>query len=176
MLLFDYKLKYLAFIALFLTINTVVNKNSYSKDRIRIDEKAVLKDSYFGNFKQCKIIKKSGNVMLELWAPNHQYRLQSFPKQVYDVLEKDSLLKLNVGYDEIWIAENNDGLTEKEKKKWKGQGQLFKLYWKDNKVQAYSLEGYFVSNPLTGERISPPKHKIITIYDRNYILKHPKEY
>lgn len=141
-----------------------------------IDEKKVLKDSYFGNFSKCKVVKIKDSVTLELWRPAYEYRLKNYPKELYDTLEKDNLLKLNIEYDEIWITENEDGLTKKEKIKWKRQNDIMKLYWKDGKVQAYTLAKLYTSNPLTDEILLPPEHEITKIYGRSYIINHPKDY
>lgn len=137
---------------------------------VNIDEKKALQDSYFGNFKNAKIIKKSGSIKLEVWQPWIQHVRQSFPSQV-----QNSLLigpeKLTVTFDEIWKTENDENLTGSEKRQYKGQLDILTLYWKGDKVQASTVEKYYTGNPLTGSNLSTPAHKITDISDRQYILK-----
>ena len=79
--------------------------------------------------------------------------------------------RLIVEYDEIWIAEVDEFLTESEKRKWKGQLDILKLYWKEGKVQASTVEKFYFGNPLTHKKLSHPAHKITDIHDRSFILK-----
>lgn len=114
------------------------------------EEKAALKNSYFGNFNNCKIQKKSGNIRLKIQAFTYM---------------ATGIQKLDITYDEIWISEYDELFTETEKRKWKGQFDLNTLYWKNNKVQAYTIKKFY-----TG----PSAHKITDIYSRSLILKNIK--
>ncbi len=151
--------------------SSTTNRISYAnvKETIR-DEKKALRDSCFGNFKEAIIQKKSGNIKLVVWQPWIQYVKQHFPPKFRSTLLSGSE-KLSVSFDEIWISENNENLTETEKKKYKGQFDIIKLYWKEGKIQASTIEKFYIGNPLTGAKLSIPTHKITDIFDRKYILK-----
>jgi len=147
------------------------NKDNISNEiKPTIDEKKALQDSYFGNFRNAKIKKKSGTIKLDVWQPWVQHVNQNFPPQI----QKNFLSgpqSLNISFDEIWTAENDEDLTESEKKEYKGQLDILKLYWKDGKIQASTVEKSYTGNPVTGDAISPPAHKITSLHDRSSILK-----
>ena len=83
--------------------------------------------------------------------------------------------KLTVEFDEIWIAENDAFLTESEKRQYKDQLDILKLYWKEGKVQACTVEKLYNVNPVTGANLSTPAYKITDINDRVYCLKKLRE-
>lgn len=139
-----------------------------------INERKALQDSYFGNFSNTKIQKKSGKIKLEVWNPWVQNVQKNFSPQFQGALLSGPQ-KLTVEYDEIWIAENNENLIESEKKKYKVQLDILKLYWKEGKIQASTVEKFYLGNPLTKEKLSPPAHKITDIQDRSFILKKLQE-
>jgi hypothetical protein len=144
-------------------------KNSNS-ERKTINEKKALLNSYFGDFRDGKIEKKSGKIILKLWEPWIQHVKKNFPS-----LLLDNAQNLVVEYDEIWIWEYEEFLTESEKQESKGQLDIYKLYWRDNKVQAATVERYYIANPVTGEKLQRPSHKIVHIYDRTHILQKIRE-
>ena len=149
----------------------VINeKKTAKKNNIDIDERKALQDSYFGNFSNAKIQKESGNIKLKVWKPWVQHVRKNFPPQFQGTLLSGPQ-ELTVEYDEIWIAENDENLTELEKRKYKGQLDILKLYWKEGKVQASAVEKFFHANPLTGANFSTHAHKITDINDREHILK-----
>ncbi|MGB7292142.1 MAG: hypothetical protein WBD99_08220 [Thermodesulfobacteriota bacterium] len=129
------------------------------------DEKtALLNSSYYGDFRNAKKIKKTGNVVLEIWSDRAQHikkRLGYSPE----------INKLTVAYDEIWERKVDDFLSEEEKRKSRNDLDISKIYWKQNKVQASTLERKFSSNPLTGEKFSVPIYEIIELDDRSRVLK-----
>lgn len=135
----------------------------------QMDEKSkLMKSNYFGNFHHAKKLKKHGKESLKIWEPQLKHIKTVLPS----FLETSGgVEKLDVEYDEIWIYENTDGLTPSEKKKYKGRNDLHKVYFYNNKIQAFSVEKWFIGNPLTGENLSKPSHKIWNINTRNYILK-----
>ncbi len=92
------------------------------------------KDSYFGNFTNAKIQKKSGKIKLEVWKPWLQYVRKRIPPQLQSAL-LDGPQELTVEYDEVWISEYDELFTEAEKEKYKGQFDLTTLYWKDVKYK-----------------------------------------
>lgn len=135
----------------------------------QLDEKSkLLKSNTFGNFNEAKKMKKYGKESFMIWEPQLKYVQTIFPTFLK---VSGGVEKLNVEYDEIWIYENTEGLTPSEKIKFKGRNDLSKVYWKNNKAQACIIEKLFIGNPLTGEKLSKPSHKIWNIYPRDYILK-----
>jgi hypothetical protein len=135
----------------------------------QVDEKdKLLKSNSYGYFQKAKKIKKSGKQFLKIWEPQLRYVLTIFPTFL---TTSGGVEKLNVEYDEIWIFENTEGLTPSEKTIYKGRNDLTKLYWKNNKVQACSVEKWFISNPSTGENLSNPSNKIWNLIPRDSILK-----
>jgi len=141
--------------------------------KAQMDEKAKLLNSSFGDFRQAKKIKKHGKESLAVWQPHIQYS-KTLPSAMKNVMLK-GVMKLSVEYDEIWKWENEEGLSPNERKKFKGQNDIYKLYWKENKVQAGTVEKRYVNNPFTGKKLPKPSHKIWQIYDRNYILNELKK-
>jgi hypothetical protein len=126
-----------------------------------IDERRLLRDSYFGDFRNATIQRESAATVLEVWQPYFQYRVSALPRAISKVLLEGSR-ELNVDYDEIWI--------------WERKGSdVSKLYWKHNEIQAATAAKYFLNDPLTGARLSPPSYQIINIYDRNFILEKLRE-
>jgi hypothetical protein len=139
----------------------------------QMDEKSKLvKSNYFGDFHQAKKIKKQGKESLKIWEPQLKY-IKSVSPSFLEV--SGGIEKLDVEYDEIWIYENTDGLTSSEKKKYKGKNDLHKGYFYKNKIQACTVEKWFIGNPLTGAKLSKPSHKIWNINARNFILKKLEE-
>lgn len=144
-------------------------KEFVKKPQVEINEKNVLSNSYFGNFRNGKKEKVRGKITLKVWEPHILYS-KNLPPMMRNVM-LEGIEKLEVDYDEIWTWINDEGLTTAEKKKFKGQNDISKIYWKQNKVQACTIEKYYVGNPFTGQKFSKPSHKIWNIYDRDYILK-----
>ena len=133
------------------------------------DEKTALKNSYFGNFNNAKVIKKSGKITLKRWAPYVQH-VKSLPWPV----EPEGIDAITVEYDEIWVKENDEGFPDHMRKRLKGQFDIHKLYWNKSKIQASTLERYFLGNPATGSSLNPPVHKLIILYGREGILSRLK--
>jgi hypothetical protein len=72
-----------------------------------------------------------------------------FGKGNYGERDGDGVMKLSVDFDEIWIREKTEYLTAAEIKKWKGTLDIFKLYWKNGKIQAFTIESYFTVDPIS---------------------------
>lgn len=134
----------------------------------QINEKEKLRDSFFGNFTKTKVQKTMGKCKLQVWAPYIQYS-NALPPVMKEV-SLAGVRELQVEYDEIWKANYDGCFTAAEKKKWKGQFDKTTLYWKNNKIQAYTLEKFYLGDPSTGMKLSTPSHKIVNIYDRKSIL------
>ena len=138
------------------------------------DEKSIiLKSMYFGDFRQSKKIKKQGRETLSVWDAQIKY-CRTLPANMQAVMLAD-VEKLDVEYDEIWIWEDEEGLTPAEKRKWRGRNNINKLYWKQNKIQACTAEKFYISDPFTDQKLSRPSHKIWNVYSRNFILNKLQE-
>ena len=121
----------------------------------QMSEKTQLRDSYFGNFTKAKVEKKMGKSNLQVWEPHIKYS-NTLPPLMKEVM-LGGVEKLQVEYDEIW-------------KIWESGLDRTTLYWKDNKVQACTLENFYLGNPATGKKLSTPSYKVDNIYDRKSIL------
>lgn len=132
---------------LFISISSVLVLSA------QINEKSKLLDSYFGDFRKAKKIKKTGKVTLRVWEPYIQY-VRTLPSLYQTLLE--GVQKLNVEYDEIWISKEID---------------ICKLYWNKNRVQAATVAKEYLGNPYTGQKLPKPSYKIIGIYNRYQILQ-----
>ena len=122
-----------------------------------IDEKNLIQKSYFGNFENPLIQKKSGEDILQVWEPYVQYT-KTLPS--FFLLEGSQ--SLHIVYDEIWIQ-------EKEKV------ELYKLYWKNNQIQAATVAKYFLADPMSRKSLPRPSYEIINIYNRDFILRKLRE-
>lgn len=136
-----------------------------------VDEKALVlrSSSFFGkNITKAKKIKKSGKVQLESWDSYKKWG-ETVPNDLMRKVVLSHTRTLNIDYDEIWIVVMDDLFTPAERKKWGGKFDILKIYWKDAKVQASTIEKYFTNDPVTGKKLG--KHKITQVYDRDSLLK-----
>jgi len=134
----------------------------------QMNEKAQLRDSFFGDFTKTKVQKKIGKCKLQVWEPYIQFS-NTLPPAMKEV-SAGGVGELQVEYDEIWRADYDSLFTAAERKKWKGQFDKNTLYWKNNKIQAYTLEKFYLGNPSTGKKLPTPSHKVVNIYGRASIL------
>lgn len=128
-------------------------------------EKALLQNSSdFGDFRKAKEIKEKGKKSLKVWV-NYAEFLKKQPSQV-----KSPMLSgpgaLNVSYDEIWVTEADYNPILVVKRENRGKPFLVKLYWLKGKVQAYTVEKYCQTDPLTWEKLENPEYKIIALLGR----------
>jgi hypothetical protein len=128
-----------------------------------------LNSSFFGDFHQAQKIRKPGKVALRVWEPHIKYSKTLPP--AFQAVMLDGVERLDIEYDEIWIRECDEAFTPSERKKLRGQFDIIKMYWKQDKVQAATLEKLYVADPFTDEKLQKRSHKIVNIYDRNFILK-----
>jgi len=135
-----------------------------------LDEKKVLVNSSLGDYTNRTIIKKNGHIRLELWKPYYDYMTKTFYGSYYEELP----LIADIDYDEIWITEYVLGLSKQQILDAKGTLTLIKLYWKDDKVQAYTVEAIYSHDPLTNKKLPKATYKIDYLVDRPYILKNVK--
>jgi hypothetical protein len=132
-------------------------------------EKTILLNSkFFGDLTKATKIKKSGRIELQPWDSYVKYS-ETIPDNSLKQILLMNIRKLNIDYDEIWIKEMDDSDTAAEKIKYKGQQNIVKIYWLKNKVQAETLERYYISDPVTKKKIG--KHKITSVRDRDSVLK-----
>lgn len=153
------------FCTVFLSFLILLCSISYAQ----MNEKAQLRDSFFGDYTKAKVEKKMGKSTLQVWEPHIKYS-KTLPPLMKEVMLK-GVEKLQVEYDEIWKAEYDSIFTAAQKKKWKGQFNKSTLYWKNNKIQACTLEKYYLGNPSTGRKLPVPSHQVVNIYDRKSILE-----
>jgi hypothetical protein len=129
----------------------LLSSTAYSQ----MNEKAQLRDSFFGDFTKAKIEKKMGKSTLQVWDTHIKYS-NTLPPLMKEVM-LHGVEKLQVEYDEIW-------------KIWKSQLDRTTLYWRDNKIQACTLEKFYLGDPSTGTKLSAPSYKVVNVYDRAYIM------
>jgi hypothetical protein len=144
------------------------SKNAEKYVEPKLNEKALLKNSFFGDYTKANIEKKKGKSILQVWGPHIKYS-RTLPSPLKETM-LEGVEKLQVEYDEIWKAEYDSLFDSTEKKKFKGKFDRQTLYWKNNKIQADTLEKFYESDPSTGKKLSPPSLKVVNIYDRIYIL------
>jgi hypothetical protein len=134
------------------------------------NEKALLLNStFFGkNIAKAKKVKKSGKAQLQSWESYKKWA-ESVPNDLVRKVVLQHTDTLNIEYDEIWIVVMDDLFNTAEKKKWRGQFDISTIYWQHDKVQASTLEKYFVADPVTGKKLG--KHKITQVWDRDSLLK-----
>ena len=130
-----------------------------------IPEKAALyNSSEFGNFQKAKEIKEKGKKTLSVWG-NYAEFIKKEPSRVKSVmLPKPGELK--IAYDEIWLKEMDYNPTLVVRRENRGKPFLARLYWLKNKVQAYTVEKYCQTDPLTWEKLDKPGYKIIAVVSR----------
>ncbi|MFZ5451014.1 MAG: hypothetical protein ACOZF2_03945 [Thermodesulfobacteriota bacterium] len=131
----------------------------------QIAEKALLANSpVFGNFHKAKEINQQGKKSLQVWE-NYAEFLKKEPSRIKGLmLPKPGAL--TVSYDSIWIKEIDYNPILVVKRENRGKPFLAKLYWLKNKVQAYTVEKYCQTDPLTWEKLEKPGYKIIAVVGR----------
>lgn len=134
----------------------------------QMNEKLQLRDSFLGDYTKAKVEKKVGKSKLQVWEPHIKYS-KTLPPLIKEAM-LTGVEKLQVEYDEIWRVEDDSMFTSSDKKKWKGQFDKTTLYWKDSKIQASTVEKFYLSDPFTAKKLPIPCHKVVSIYDRAYIL------
>jgi hypothetical protein len=132
-------------------------------------EKALLLNSPdFGDFQKAKEIKEKGKASLKVWE-NYRQFLGKEPSRV-KALMRQGPGALEVAYDEIWVKESHRNPILVVARKGKGEPYRVKLYWLQNQVQAFTVEKYCTTDPLTWEKLEKPGYRIIALLDRKAIL------
>lgn len=121
-----------------------------------------------GDFRQAHQNKEKDKVSLKVWE-NYAEFLRKQPSQV-----KSPMLQgpgaLEVTYDGIWEVERDLDPTLVVARERQGKPFRVRLYWRQGQVQAFTVEKYFKSDPLTWENLEHPGYRIIALLDRKALL------
>ncbi len=132
------------------------------------EKQALLNSPVFGDFRKAKKIKEPGRESLEVWKA---YREAANKFYGVDELRSRSRDSLEVKFDQVWISEQVDYLKLGKKKGSRNVPDLVKLYWKDGKVQALTVERSFKLDPITWQIFPKPEYKLVAIFPRDYLLQ-----
>jgi len=131
----------------------------------QVPEKALLYNSpEFGNFQKAKVIKGEGQQSLKVWE-NYAEFIKKDPSRIKSLMLPGSGA-LEVTFDEIWVQERDDNPLLVVKRENRGKPFIVRLYWQQNKVQAFTVEKYCQIDPLTWEKLDKPGYKIIALVGR----------
>lgn len=134
-----------------------------------INEKALLLNSpEFGNFRDAKKNKDKGKSTLKVWKDYREF-LQKRPSLIKPLMLRGPGA-LEVAYDEIWTAKRDLNPILVVKRERHGEPFRVKLYWLKNQVQAFTVERYCKSDPLTWEKLDKPGYRLIALVGRKAIL------
>jgi hypothetical protein len=132
------------------------------------EQELLINSPDFGDFHKAKEVKGKGKRSLKVWENYAEF----MKKQASRV--KGLMLSgpggLEVSYDEIWEGERDYDPTLVVKREHHGKPFLVKLYWLQGEVQAFTVEKYCQTDPLTWEKLDKPGYKIIALVDRKAIL------
>jgi hypothetical protein len=132
-------------------------------------EKEMLRNSPdLGSFHKAKEIKEQGKASLKVW-PSYREFLGKEPSRV-KALMRQGPGELEAAYDEIWVQESLGNPILMVAREGKGEPYRLKLYWLKNQVQAFTVEKYCATDPLTWEKLEKPGYRIIALLDRQAIL------
>ena len=132
------------------------------------EKQALLNSPVFGDFHKAKKIKEPGRESLEVWKA---YREAANKFYGVDELRSRSRDSLEVKFDEVWVSEQVDYLKLGKKKGSRNVPDLVKLYWRDGKVQALTVERSFKLDPITWQIFPKPEYKLVAIFPRDYLLQ-----
>lgn len=135
--------------------------------RSETDEKAMLLDSAWGNFKKARMVRKTGTIILKVWPPHLEYQAMIRSGKCVRVATPDR--ELAVTFDEVWVAEDDEHVSPSERRQKRGKLNHRKLFWQDGKVQCWTLEKYYAFDPVTKAKVG--KHQITQLADREEVLK-----
>jgi len=152
---------------LFLVVISLLVMTGVGKAEVN-ERDMLLNSPLLGDFRKAKKIKEQEKVVLKVWS-NFTDASQKLP-QLPDNLLPRGPARLEVDYDEIWVSEREHFPAAREKKEYKGKPYLAKLYWREGRVQAFTVEKFYATDPLTWEKLSSPSYKIVAILTREIIL------
>ncbi len=134
-----------------------------------VPEKDLLLNSpELGDFRKADQSREKDKVTLKVW-PNYAEFQRKHPSQVKSLMLQGPGA-LDVNYDEIWKVESDLDPTLVAAKERQGKPYLIKLYWRQGQVQAFTVEKYFQSDPLTWDNLDKPGYRIIALLDRKTLL------
>jgi len=149
------------------------------------ERQRLLNTTSWGDFRKARKFKlaKPRKALFAIWEPILSYaRNTLYPRTGTWAKSPDVFIqklyghkKLRVQYDELWVWEDDSSFTEEEKEHYKGQLDVFRMYWLKGKVQAHIVGKFYESNPTSGIKLSLPIHKIWKISDRTLIFKELKK-
>jgi len=135
----------------------------------QLNEKELLLNSpEFGNFLEAKKSKEKGKATLKVWE-NYGEFLGKQPSLVKPLMLQGPGV-LAVAYDEIWTGERDLNPILVVQRERHGEPFRVKLYWLKNQAQAFVVEKYCKSDPLTWEKLDKPGYRLIALVDRKAIL------
>ena len=135
----------------------------------KVSEKDLLQNSPdFGDFRKAKDIKEKDQASLKVWENYAEFQRKQ-PVQVKGLMRQGPGM-LEVAYDEIWESERDLDPTLVVAGERQGKPFRVKLYWQKGKVQAFTVEKYFKTDPLTWENLDKPGYRIIALLDRKTLL------
>ncbi|MBI4643802.1 MAG: hypothetical protein HY743_08805 [Deltaproteobacteria bacterium] len=132
------------------------------------EQELLINSPDFGDFHKAKEIKEKGKRSLKIWE-NYAEFLKKQPSRVKGLM-RPGPGGLEVAYDEIWEQERDYDPTLVVRRAHHGKPFLVKLYWLQGKAQAFTVEKYCLTDPLTWEKLDKPGYKIIVLVDRKTIL------
>lgn len=117
-----------------------------------------------GDFHKAKKSKEKDKVSLQVWENYAEFQRKQASQVKGLMLEGPGVLEVN--FDEIWESERDLDPTLVAAPERQGKPFLVKLYWRQGQVQAFTVEKYFKSDPLTWEKLDRPGYRIIALLDR----------
>jgi hypothetical protein len=137
--------------------------------RAQLNEKALLLNSPdFGNFQDAKKSKEKGQATLQVWQSYGEFLRKR--SSLIKPLMLQGPAQVTVTYDGIWTAERDHNPIMMVQRERHGEPFRVKLYWLKNQAQAFVVEKYCKSDPLTWEKLDKPGYRIIALVDRKAIL------
>lgn len=131
----------------------------------QVPEKALLYNSPdFGSFRKAKEVREKGQATLKVWE-NYAEFIKKEPSRIKPLMLPGPA-PLEVSYDEIWVQERDFNPILVVKRENRGKPFIVKLYWLKDRVQAFTVEKYCQTDPLTWEKLEQPGYKIIAVVSR----------
>jgi hypothetical protein len=158
------KLRYVVLVSLFFSLVSLIQvKCTYATQTD--EQKKLTKTEYYGDFSKAKKTRTSGKITLTIWEPYLQHMQRIGAGNIIPVTN------LSVYCDEIWEKKATQLVSKEEVKKYWNELDIYKLYWKNGKVQASTVLKRYVSNPITNQRLPKPEYKITAIETREEVFK-----
>jgi DNA-binding protein H-NS len=135
----------------------------------QLPEKELLYNSpEFGNFHKSKDVKEKGKRSLKVWENYAEFQKKQPSRYKSMMLQGPGALE--VSYDEIWEQERDYDPTLVVPRERRGEPFRVKLYWLQDQAQAFVVEKYCQTDPLTWEKLDKPGYRLIALVDRKSML------